>query len=356
MPAYLFNHQQVRTALSIAGIGIGAGSPLARLPEAEPLQPGEPSFQKLADAHFLEPGDGRWRVNTLAVAALLACAQPHEVIAVGATGGDGSGFAACRRGPLVAECTIGGGGLVKLSFPLTRSAIQLMVVSALSSDRPEAPSTGFRFQGAVPDAFILAVALREARTDAGGIAAESVGDVVAKAADDPNMTLPFVLAGGAEPLLALARSSEAVAPPVTRLLAAGHLRRDGDKLVPSAAAVEALSGPPLAGFVVSRTVVTEGKAASQTLQAIRVGERTIVYRRLRRDGEPLLEWSEVTRAQLRSLVAAMLMDERELRAIVGAEQAPVPVASVGPTCPGCGTEYAPGQRFCRQCGRRLAEG
>lgn len=352
MPAYVLTHQQIRTALSMGEIEIKPGSPLTVLPDAPRLlEPGEAAFQKMAGGRLLEAENGSWRVNILARAILFACAQPEEVITLRATGGEGDGFSACRRGPMVGECTVGQASLVKLSFPFTRSAVMLMVTSALSGERPEVPSTGFRFRGRAEDAFVLSVVLSEARSS-GGPLVEQLADGVAQAVENPTFTMPFVLVAGAEPLLGLARSRDAIEASIGRLAIAGHVRNEGGRLVPSQPAWEALSGPPVAGFAVSRTLVGVDGPASHTLQVVRCGERNIVFRVLRHEGErPLFEWSEVTRAELRALVVGSLMSEEELSMATAEVETPADVF-----CRGCGTKARVGQRFCQSCGRKLIEG
>ena len=369
MPAYVLTHEQIRTALGMAGIEVGAGSPLAALPEASrDLGPADAAFQKMAEGHLVEAVDGgNWRVNTLVKAVLLTCAQPEEVLSLRVTGPQQSGFAVCRRGPLLSECTVGAAGLVKLAFPLTRSSILLMLTSALSGDRPEPEPTGFRFQGRADDAFVLSLMLNEARRNSEGIAAGEIASRVARAVENPALTLPFVLVAGAEPLLALAGSRDAVDGAVGRLVMAGQARNEGGWLRPSAVALEALSSPPAAAFTISRTLTGPNGAASQALEVARCGERNIVFRSLRHAGErPLFEWSEVSRRQLRALVAATVMDERELAAMTSPEAAaapapaPEPAAAPSPAtdsifCSSCGYTARPGQRFCRSCGARLVE-
>ena len=373
MPAYVLTHEQIRTALDMAGIEMGAGSPLAALPESSRvLQPSDAAFQKMAEGHLLEQQDSSWRVNTLAKAVLFTCAQPEEVLALRVMGPQQTGFSVCRRGPLLSECTVAGPGLVKLAFPLTRSSIVLMLTSALSNDRPEPEPTGFRFQGRADDAFVLSLLLNEARANPEGIAAEQIADRVAAAVENPALTLPFVLVAGAEPLLALARSRDAVEAAVGRLAAAGQAQNEGGWLRPSTVALKALNSPPVAGFTVSRILVGPDGAASQALEVARCGERNIVFRTLHHGGEqPLFEWSEVSRRQLRALVAATVMDERELTAMLSPqpepavtpepEPAPEPAMASSPAaesifCTNCGYEARPGQRFCRSCGARLIEG
>jgi hypothetical protein len=351
LPAYLLTHQQIQTALEMAGFELAPGSPLAILPQSPRLlEPSDTAFQKMADGHLLEVQDGKWRVNTLAKAVLLVCACPEEVITLRATGGEGQGFTICRRGPLVSECTVGGPALVKLSFPLTRSAVMLTLVSALSSERPEPPSTGFRFRGRVEDAFVLSTVLNETRSGAGGPPVERLAGIVAAAIEKPICTLPFVLVAGAEPLLGLARSPDAVDAAVGRLAIAGHVRNEGGRLVPSEPAERALAGAPNAGFAISRTLVGPQGPASQTLQVVRSGERSIVFRLLHHEGaSPMFEWLEVNKLQLRALVSAALMDEKELKL---AAVEPLP----GRFCPNCGARTREGQRFCRSCGQNLEEG
>ena len=370
MPAYVLTYEQVRTALGMASIDVGAGSPLAALPEASRvLGPTDAAFQKMADGHLIEVGDdGSWRVNTLVKAVLFTCAQPEEVLALRVMGPQQGGFSVCRRGPLLSECTVAGPGLVKLAFPLTRSSIVLMLTSALSGDRPEPEPTGFRFQGRADDAFVLSLLLNEARTNPEGIAAGEIAARLAVAVENPALTLPFVLVAGAEPLLALARSRDAVEAAVGRLAAAGQAQNEGGWLRPSTVALEALSSPPVAGFTVSRILVGPDGAASQALEVARCGERNIVFRTLHHGGEqPLFEWSEVSRRQLRTLVAATVMDEKELAAMTTPEPKPEAAPALEPAvtpspavesifCTNCGYAARPGQRFCRSCGARLIEG
>jgi hypothetical protein len=377
LPAYVLTHEQIRTALGMADIAVGAGSPLSALPESSRiLQPSDAAFQKMAEGHLFEGEDASWRVNTLVKAVLFACAQPEEVLSLRVLGPQQNGFYVCRRGPLLTECTVSGPGLVKLAFPLTRSSIILMLTSALSGDRPEPEPVGFRFQGRADDAFVLSLLLNRAREDAEGVAAAQIADTVASAVENPALTLPFVLVAGAEPLLALANSRDAVEASVGRLLMAGQARNDGGRLLPSKAALEALADPPVAGFAVSRTLVGPDGPASQALEVARCGERNIVFRSLRHAGQqPLFEWSEVSRRQLRTLVAATVMDEKELAAMTStpaqpsaavdsisaqppmpSQPEPVGAAAVDAAfCPNCGSPAKPGQRFCRDCGTRLIE-
>jgi hypothetical protein len=125
--------------------------------------------------------------------------------------------------------------------------------------------------------------------------------------------------------------------------------------VPSGAALEALKSPPTAGFTVSRTLVGPDGPASQTLEVARSGERNIIFRQLRGEGgQPLLEWAEVSRPQLRALVAATLMDENELAAATATPM--IQPAEAAAACPNCNAVVRPGQRFCRACGQKLTEG
>jgi hypothetical protein len=360
LPAYLLSNEQIHSLLSTAGIEVGPGSPLAALPPAERLlSPDDAAFEKMADGHLLERQNGAWRVNILAKAVLLACARPEEVIRL-VPGGEGQPFSVCRRGPLLSECTVGDTGLVKISFPLSRSALMLMLTGALSTDRPEPPSSGFLFRGRAEDAFVLGVVLAEARNGS-ALAAAEAGEAVARAIDDPNRTLPFALVVGAEPLLSLARSQDAVDAALGRLVLAGHVRNVSGRLVPSDAARQALDAPPVAGFGLSRVLVEPNGPAAQGLQVMRCGERNIVFRLLHHRGgeQTLFEWSEVSRRRLRALVAATVMDEKELNAMLSPReetQAEAVQAAETAFCPNCGKEVRPGQRFCRSCGERLTEG
>jgi ribosomal protein S14 len=121
---------------------------------------------------------------------------------------------------------------------------------------------------------------------------------------------------------------------------------------------------PDKSFAVSRAVIVNAIVKTQTLNVSRVGGRTLVFRiRYPADGRPLFEWAEVDRAQLRTLVTALMMTEEQFRLSTAAgEPAAEAVADLPPDstasplvnfCPYCGSPSGEGFRFCRACGREL---
>jgi hypothetical protein len=154
-----------------------------------------------------------------------------------------------------------------------------------------------RFQVRADDAFVLNYLLNQHVRILMDRCRE-IAARVAGAVENPALTLPFVLVAGAEPLLALARSRDAVEAALGRLRRAVGRKTKMD-LRPSTTALDALK-PPVAGFTVSRTLVDKGRRRRRSGGALR--ERNIVFRSLRHSGEePLFEWSEVSRRQLRRL-------------------------------------------------------
>ena len=111
-----------------------------------PLAPGEPGWDALRARGLVVPDGDAWRVNLAIRGVLAACVRPDEVIDVGVSDPAIPGFSIVRRGPIVAECTVAA-ATTKLAFPLTRTAVIVTLVGALSGDRPEPPPTGFRFRG-----------------------------------------------------------------------------------------------------------------------------------------------------------------------------------------------------------------
>jgi len=306
---------QLQRLLELGGITVGPGSPFNAVPPARAIGEGAPGFQWLVQRRLLRPADGGWRVNRILQGVLAAAAQPEEVLAVRITGDRGQGFAVCRRKRLWTECTVGPLGVVKLAYPLDRSMVILALTAALSSDRPDASPAGFRFRGAAPDAFVLSRILEAHRADAGGITPPELATDIAGTVDSPGRALPFAVVSGIDALRPLVESADAVNVAVARLMAAGHVRRVDGRLLPSQAAAAVLSAPPSAGFAVTRTVVAAGIARSLSMQVMRAGERNLVFRHSGTGADAVFDWSEVTKPQLRSLVAGMLLPDGELREV-----------------------------------------
>lgn len=367
MPGFVFTADQIATLIEISGLGEPiVGSPLfPQPPTAQPLHPNHPAFEKLIEIHAVEAAGDGWRVNLLVGAALRASLEPHEVISLGI--GEQPrprGFAVVRREDFLAECTVDGYGNTKLYFPLSRSQLMLLIGDALTSAKPEPEPTGFRFVGPAEDAFVFAAAMRELRELPVPLTAESLVDTVQRTAGTPEYFLPFATTSGVEQIEALATSRPLIHAALERLLGEGHLHVIDGALEPSAAAAAMLGDYPDNAFAVSRAVIGDDGPKTQSLTVSRVGGRTLVFRmRYPADGPALFEWAEVDRAQLRTLVTALLMTEEQFRlSTTGAPSAETtsgPVAGQAiPTrtinyCPACGSPVSEGFRFCAGCGTEL---
>ena len=357
--AAMLQPPQVQTLLEIAGLTVGAGSPLRSLPPAKRLAEDAAGFRMLVGRHLIEPDGDGWRPNVIALGALAACARPEEVLGIHVSGDRRQGFAVCRRGQLWTECTVGPLGVVKLSFPLRRSDVML----ALTSDRPDAPDGGFHFRGPADEAFVLTELLeahREQR-DGGGIAPAKLAQRIAATAETPAKVVPFAVAGGTALLTPLLESAAAVEVVVERLVAAGRVRRAKGRLLPSEAAAAALGARPKAAFSVTRVVVEGERALESTLHVLRAGGRNLVFRVV--EGEqPVFEWTEVTKPELRSIVVASLLSEDDLQLVAEqsdggpaeSEAAPALAVDVARFCAQCGAEAKrEAAKFCTSCGKPL---
>ena len=111
----------------------------------------------------------------------------------------------------------------------------------------------------------------------------------------------------------------------------------------------------------SRVVVEEDRALESTLHVLRAGGRNLLFRVV--EGEqPAFEWTEVTKPELRSIVAASLMSEGDLQraaeqseATAADEVTEQPAAAPTPRfCAECGVEVTrESARFCTACGKPL---
>jgi hypothetical protein len=367
MPGFLFTPDQVATLIEVSGLGSPRpGSPLfPQPPDARRLHANHPAFTKLLDLHALESkGDG-WRINGFLGAALRASLEPQEVISIG-TGQQPRprGFSVVRYDDFMAECTVDGDGNAKFYFPLSRSQLMLLIGDALTSAEPEPEPTGFRFVGTAPQAFVLSAAMRELREFPLPLTRQRLLEVVRSSVAIPGLVAPFVTTAGAAAIEELALSDESVEFVLRRLLADGHLRSVDGHLEPSPAAAIMLAEYPDKSFAVSRAVVENATVKTQTLNVSRVGGRTLVFRiRYPADGPPRFEWAEVDRAQLRTLVTALMMTEEQLRLSTAAGDSageaaagPPPDAIAPPAvnfCPYCGSPSGKGFRFCPACGREV---
>lgn len=316
MPAFVLTPAQLHTLLAPTRVTPRPGSPLAALAPAAALAPGDPEHAWLVDQRLIEATDGGWRVNLAVRAALLACAEPQEMLTLRTLGDDRAGFTICRHGQLLVECTVGRDDLVKLCFPLGRSTVVLALTSALSADRPEPPSSGFRFVGPPAEAFLLRIVLEAAGR--GGVAIDELPATVSAALDDPVLVLPFAVVAGRGALLPLVDERGALTAAVAGLARAGHVREAGGRLLPSDAALVALSGRAEAGFSVGSRRFGSGGYGDRVVQALRCGDRLLVLRVIAGDaGDPVIELAEVSRAQLRSIVGALALGEDGLRRLAG---------------------------------------
>lgn len=339
MPGFVFSPVQVDTMLSMAALEPVRGSPLRsarRYPR--PMSEEHPDFVDLANRGCVTRHDGGWRMNSIVAGALRACAQPDEVIDIGTTDPTSPGFSVVRRGRLVAECTMSRRGSLKLFLPLTRAAVITNIVSALSSEREESAPTGFRFVGTAGEAFALATMLRVVQQGAVSCSRDRLHAAIAHDAQVPMYTLAFSATAGPDDITALVISHDLREEAIDALVRHSHLVGDDDSLAPSAQALEVLGHPGVFGFAVTHRELVDGALRSASLSATRCGPRTLVFRIRSRPGDPVeFEWVEVTRAELRQLVGALLLTERERRVLLGLEvaepqpaPAPTPAATSAP--------------------------
>jgi hypothetical protein len=337
MPGFILNAWHVGTLLSIAGIEPpSAGSPLSALPVyPRPIAPGEPDWGYLVDKKLVVQNGAGWRVNAVMAGVLRACAHPDDVVHVGVGDSENPGFAVVRRGALVSECTIARSGTTKLYFPLTRSAVMLSLLCALSgSDADDAAAgapkpSGFRFRGKAEDAFVLGAALRELRSGTPQpMPVPALKAAVQRYAQDRQLTVGFAVFGLAEVMDSLASSTRKSDAAIKRLVTAGHLKMVREKVKVSPAAEAALTKWPTAIFSINHVELRPEGAVSRLMQVMRVGGRTLLFRPIQHAGHvPEFEWAEVSRRELRALVAATLLRDEELAAFVAGKRLPAAAAA-----------------------------
>lgn len=343
MPGFVLNDWHVGTLLSLAGIDPPVdGSPLRALRTyPRPIAPDEPDWGYLVDKKLVVPdgagANAGWRVNQVMAGVLRACAHPDDVVHIGIGDSTHPGLSIARRGGLVSECTISPrSGTTKLYFPLSRSAVLLSLIGALSGDDAAdvaagAPKpSGFRFRGKAEDAFVLSAALRELRCGTPQpMSVPELKEAVQQYAQNAALTVGYAVMGHADVMEAMAGSTRKADAAIKRLVAAGHLKmvREKVKVAPVAEAV--LTKWPTALFSITHVELRPGGAVSRVMQVMRVGGRTLVFRPLQHGGQaPEFEWAEATRRQLRALVSAMLLRDDELEAFVaGKRLTPAQVAA-----------------------------
>ncbi|MEZ5116738.1 MAG: hypothetical protein R2737_10760 [Candidatus Nanopelagicales bacterium] len=330
MPTFILTDWQVATLLAIGGVPEPrTGSPL-RVVRAfpRPIAPGEPGWDLLERSGLVRPAGTGWRVSLPVRSVLFACAQPDEVIDLGVNDPTIPGFTICRRDNVVAECTVIADGTTRLSFPLTRTAAILTLVSGLSGDRSEPEPSGFRFRGTAAEAFVLASALRRLREDPTPMTLADLRSAVARDSHIAGYAMPFAIAAGPDAVLALVQDRHTVDAAISSLVQGGYLDLDLDTVRPSAIVEAALTGDATAVLGVGRTEYADGRAAHASMTATRVGDRTLAFRVITPTGqEPLFEWSEVDRATLRWLVLGMLLTREELELLESSGEGPAPAAA-----------------------------
>jgi hypothetical protein len=323
VPTYLLDGWQVSTLLDLAdGIEPGPGSPLLVVPRGRrPLAEGEPGFDELVDRSLVVFRDGRWQTNLAIRAVLGAVCRPEEVLSVGVDEPGLSGFSAVRRGPVVAECTVAHDGTTRLAFPLTRTAVLLTIVGALSGDRPEPPPTGFRFIGSAAEAFVLAATLRRLRQDPIPLTVAALRDAVTHDASVAGYRAPFAAAGAPDAIASLAADRSAVDAAIESLVASGPLELHLDHVAVPARTLEVLGGTPRAVLGLGRTEVVDGRARTTSITATRIGDRILAFRVLSpAGGETAYEWAEVTRQDLRWLAFGLVLSSQELDRVQAGER------------------------------------
>lgn len=303
----LLDPAQIALLLDLASLDRSDASPL---PPGEACDVDSDAGRLLRRRGLVVDHAGEVATNLLFREVLAAAASPDEVLRLQATGHGAPGFTLCRRGSVWTECTAAADGTTKFAYPLSRSAMIAAAITALSSPGEEAPPVGFRFRGRPADGLVL-VALANAGPS--GVArADLDAHVHEYVAANTGAGIAAAL-GDAEGTLALATGASA---PVARLLADGHLVERGDTLVASRRALAVLRTPAEAGFTASQTVSDGGAPRTKAIQAWRAGKRQLVTRPVTlADGTPGVEWTDLQRAELRALVAAVYAAPGSLAAL-----------------------------------------
>ena len=307
---------EMATMAALVGAKIATISPLHRVSIPQELRSSDPVVVALVDQHMLEKEEETFRPNVLGGAVAYTCADPEELLALRPMDPALPTLAAGRRGQLWVQCEVAADGAVRLTFPFSRDLMIGTVMAAFSSDNPEAEPSGFRFVGSAPEAFAL-TALAAHLADHQSVGMSAAEDVVAEATADLSRTLAFSAISGPEQIDQLATDKEARSAAVTRLTDDGHLVRHGRKLSLSPAAAAALAAPADAAVAVERWTLGPGSEEVSSFHAYRCGNRSLGFRPTSVNGALTLEWTEVTRSDLRNLAAATLLPPERLRAMAG---------------------------------------
>lgn len=325
MANLLLNKYQMRTLLDMTGLTPAAWSPLAVLPAVpRGTAPGEPDFDDLVARGFVvADGPYAWRPNRVGTGWLAAACEPEEIIGVKPDHSRIPGFAIVRRGALVCECTVEARtGDTKLVFPISRSAVILRFIQSLTK-RDDEPTPAFSADLSRDESFLLAVLARLEVTEVDGLTLNRLYDAARADLDDP-VAMSALAAGGILPDLT---SASDLGPVLAGLERAGVVHRAGTK-VALVEAARLLTEPARAAFTITRVEVHDGVPRRDGLFVSRHGDRTLVLRATN-DVDPHVVWTEVTRAQLRALIAAFLLPRDELAAWVAQQDAaPEPAAGV----------------------------
>lgn len=306
------NPRQVATLAALAGAGVADHSPLPRSKAPDALEADDPDFAALVEQHALQPHEGSWRLNVLAGAVLFTCAQPEEVLALRPLDPAVPSLFACRRGELWVECEVAPGGTVRLVFPFTRDFMITTVLAGLGGDRSEPPACGFHFRGTPEAAFVLA-SLAEALGDGTWADPSRVEALVLDATRDLPRVAAFSAVAGPEPIDRLATDLDTRHTTLRWLVGTGHLEAHDGQVRLSPTTVTALGASAQAGITVERwTREGDRPLTRAAVQAYRSGDRILAFQVFEHAAGPVVEWSEVGRAELRLLVAATLMPPERL--------------------------------------------
>lgn len=316
MANLLLNKYQMRTLLDMTELTPAAWSPLASLPDLpRGCAPGEPDFEDLVDKGLVaRQGAYAWRPNRMAVAVLTVACTPEELIGVHPNHTRIPGFAIVRRRELVCECTVEGAtGDTKLVFPISRNAVILRFIESLTKQDDEPPPT-FSVDLDVDESFLFSVAARLEATAIVGVTLDELLTTARADLADPGALAPLAAAG----ILPTLASTSDLGAVLTRLERAGVLTVTGAHVALSEPA-RVLTEPARAAFTITHVEVHDGVPRRDGMFVSRHGNRTLLLRTTN-DAAPRVVWTEVTRAQLRAMIAAFLLPREELASWVALQE------------------------------------
>ena len=329
MANLLLNKYQMRTLLDMAELTPAGWSPLIGLPSVpRGCAPGEPDFEDLMERGLVvRDGAFAWRLNHVGATVLAAVCVPEEIIGVKPNHSRIPGFAIVRLGELVCECTVEAStGDTKLVFPISRSAVILRFIQSLTN-RSDEPTPMFSVDLDRNESFLLSVVARLEVTEVADLTLNQLYDAARTDLDD-RVCMSALAAGGILPELTPASD---LGPALAGLERAGVVAHSGTRVGLTEAA-QILAEPARAAFTITRVEVHDGRPRRDGMLVTRHGDRTLVLRTTT-DDEPRVVWTEVTRAQLRALIAAFLLPRDELAAWVAHEEGDVEPAAPGTAVP-----------------------